>query len=200
MTKAELRRIYLKKQKSISADERSRLSRRIAEKFFAGFDLSSIEALHCFISIAKFNEIDTAPIFRRLWAEFPRIRTLVPRVNFENGKMEAVPYAAGTELLANEWGVHEPTTTAAFDSREVDIVIVPGVAFDESFNRVGYGKGFYDRFLASCRPNCIKIGVSYFPLTDPVSDVAGHDVPVDYCLTPDSLFAHGTAADILFGL
>lgn len=198
MTKAELRRIYLAKQKDISPADRMRLSREIAERFFAQFDLSSINFLHCFIPIEKFNEIDTTPIFQKLWTEFPRIKTLVPRVNFETGSMEGVTYSAGTELIQNKWGIGEPAAGELFSEEVVDLVLVPGIAFDADCHRVGYGKGFYDRFLRNCRSDCVKVGASYFPPVASIMDIAEHDVRLDHCLTPGGVYtAHDLGRDSL---
>jgi 5-formyltetrahydrofolate cyclo-ligase len=53
---------------------------------------------------------------------------------------------------------------------------------------VGYGKGFYDRFLSDCRPHCIKIGLSFFEPEIDIVDVLESDIKLDYCVTPESVF------------
>ena len=71
---------------------------------------------------------------------------------------------------------------------EIDLVIVPLLCFDKKGNRVGYGKGYYDRFLKQCRKDCIKIGFSYFDPIDQVEDINKFDVKLDYGITPDAIY------------
>ena len=184
MTKSELRKIYLAKLTALSTEERQVKSRAIAEFFFQKTDLANTRFLHCFIAIQKFNEIDTSIIFGRLWVEYPKITTVVPRVVFATGEMENLVFGPETETVQNAWNIHEPTHNEYVLTREIDVVLVPGLAFDTSGHRVGYGKGFYDRFLAKCRPDCLKIGLSYFAPVEKVSDAGAHDVRVNSILYP----------------
>lgn len=187
MTKSELRKFYLEKQKAFSAEERAAKSRRIAEQFFKNIDLGGALTLHCFIPIEKFNEIDTMPIFERLWREFPRIQTVVPRVDLETGEMRSLKFASETELVKNAWEIHEPVHQESVEPGEIDMVVVPLLCIDSQGHRVGYGKGFYDRFLSKCSPGCFKIGLSYFAPVDAIGDVHTGDVSLDLCVTPDDV-------------
>ena len=83
MTKSELRRSFLNKRQNVTHAELAAASAKIAVQFFAASDLKNIKVLHCFIPIERFAEVDTRPIFQRLWGEFPEISTVVPRVNHE---------------------------------------------------------------------------------------------------------------------
>lgn len=188
MIKSELRKIYLARQKSIAVDARSEKSRQIADLFFQNFDLDSVKILHSFVAIEKFNEIDTSPIFQQIWKEFPQIQTVVPRIDFESGEMEQVVFTAETVLVQNVWSIHEPEHDATVETDAIDMVLAPLVCFDDRGYRVGYGKGFYDRFLGKCRPDCIKIGLSSFPPVAEISDAGSHDVRLDFCITPDEIF------------
>jgi 5-formyltetrahydrofolate cyclo-ligase len=89
-------------------------------------------------------------------------------------------------LELNQWGILEPNPQSAirYPLSEIDLVIVPLLGFDKQGNRVGYGKGFYDRFLARCRSNVIKVGVSFFDPIDGISDITPLDIRLDYCITP----------------
>lgn len=185
MTKSELRKIYLAKQTSLSLNERDKKSLAIADLFFKDTDLTTMRFLHCFIAIQKFHEIDTSIIFERTWVEYPNITTVVPRVNFATGEMENLVFGPETETVRNAWDIHEPTHNEYVLTREIDIVLVPGLAFDPSGHRVGYGKGFYDRFLAKCRPDCLKIGLSYFAPVEKISDAGTYDIRVDRILYPE---------------
>ena len=80
-------------------------------------------------------------------------------------------------------GIPEPIHKAIYQSNP-DLILVPLLGFDKKGNRVGYGKGFYDRFLAKCRSDVLKVGVSFFEPTDRISDVSPFDIRLDYCITP----------------
>ncbi len=105
MTKANLRDIYLVRQRNLSPAERFGKSKQISNGFFQAFDLSEVNFLHCFIAIEKFNEIDTKLIFQKMWCAFPCIQMLVPRVNFQTGNIENLKFTPETELVKNAWEI-----------------------------------------------------------------------------------------------
>lgn len=188
MNKANLRKIYLEKRDALTHEDIEHYSEQIAERFFQSFDLEKINYLHCFLPIEKFNEIDTKLIFHQVWTAFSHIETLVPRVNFETGEIENLMFTPVTELVENAWMIHEPTHNELVESAKIDVVLVPLLCFDEDGFRVGYGKGFYDKFLKNCRADCLKIGLSYFPPVEEIADREEFDVKLDYCLTPIEVF------------
>ena len=89
----------------------------------------------------------------------------------------------------NQYGIPEPTGGVAVRERDIDIVFIPLLAFDKSGNRVGYGKGYYDRFLSKCRKDVLKIGLSFFPPVDSIEDVDFFDKKLDFCITPERVYA-----------
>ncbi len=188
MKKAELRRLYLDKRRALSPGEVARMSSQIAERFFNEVDLAAVKTLHTFIRIAKFNEFDTSMIYYRIWHERRGIATFAPVTDRETGELEARYFDDAVALTENDWGIREPAGTEKADPTEIDLVIVPLLCFDESGHRVGYGKGFYDRFLARCRPDCLKVGVSLFPPVAAIDDIHDLDVPLDLCITPDRTY------------
>jgi len=190
MLKAELRKIYLARQKSLAARERSEKSLRIAANFFQNFDLREIKYLHCFLPIEKFAEIETKPVLQKIWQDFPQIETLVPRVDFHANEIENLKFTPETELVQNAWDIHEPSHDELVETEKIDLVLVPLLCFDEKGFRVGYGKGFYDRFLKNCRKDCLKIGLSYFPPVPEIVDAGEHDVRLDFYVTPEGIFSH----------
>lgn len=183
MKKSELRKLFLEKRASLTMDEVSKMSEQIAKQFFDNFDLAAFKTLHTFIPIRKFNEVDTAFMFSRLWFEFPAIVTVAPRIHLSDG-LENVKFDANTSLTENRLGIREPADGETIDPQAIDVVIVPLLCFDDRGQRVGYGKGMYDRFLSLCRPDCLKVGVSLFDPVAPVDDISGSDVRLDACLTP----------------
>lgn len=188
MTKSQLRKIYPARQKKLSPFETKQKSELIADSFFRTFDLSKVQILHCFIAIEKFNEIDTMLIFKRLWDNYPHIKTLVPRVNFQIGEIENLKFTIDTKLKNNIWQIKEPVEEEIIETIEIDIILVPLVCFDEKGFRVGYGKGFYDKLLKNCRSDCLKIGLSFFEPTEKIFDVENFDVKLDFCATPKKVW------------
>ncbi len=187
MTKAELRKIYFAKQKNLSPSERIEKSRQIANQFFQSFDLSRIRFLHCFIAIEKFNEVDTSLIFKRFWQEFPQVQTLVPRVNFQTQEIENLKFTPETKLVENAWKIQEPTESESVKTKEIDMALVPLLCFDRRGFRVGYGKGFYDKFLSDCREDVLKIGLSFFDPIAEIADAQEFDVKLNFCVTPKKI-------------
>ena len=188
MTKFDLRKIYLEKQKSFSDTERSEKSRRICNRFFENFDLTKIKFLHVFLTIEKKREIETAFILRHSWKNFPEIATIAARVNFKKMTLENTKFNSETKLVLNKWQILEPTEIDPFEIEKIDAVLVPLLCFDKQGFRVGYGKGFYDKFLGECRKDCLKIGLSYFAPIEKISDAQVFDAKLDFCVTPDAVF------------
>lgn len=168
--------------------ERAEKSGRISDRFFESFNLGKLTYLHCFIAIEKFNEIDTTIIFKRLWNEFPAVKAFVPRVVFETGEIQHLKFTPDTGLVRNIWGIHEPSHDEYVAAEKFDMVLVPGLCFDAEGHRVGYGKGFYDRFLSKCRRDCLKIGLSYFEPIGRIHDIYEGDVTLENVITPEAIF------------
>ncbi len=186
MTKSELRKIYFDKQKSLSGVARTGRSSRIAGNFFERLDLENIRFLHVFLPIEKHGEIETAFIFQRLWKDFPEITVVVPRINFMTMTLENLRFTPETKLVKNRWHISEPPGGEFIETETIDAVLVPLLCFDANGFRVGYGKGFYDRFLSECRKDCLKIGLSYFAATE-ISDAQSFDVRLNFCVTPEAI-------------
>lgn len=190
MTKAELRKQYLERRSSLSLAEIASMSASISEQFFREVDPLTITSVHTFIRIKKLNEVDTSSIYYKIWSSHPWIRTFAPRTNRAAGRLENVEFYPAAELIENKWGIREPAGKDT-DPELLDVVVVPLLCFDESGYRVGYGKGYYDEFLARCRPDCIKAGVSFFPPVARIDDLHEADIPLDLCLTPSRVYRFG---------
>ena len=93
-----------------------------------------------------------------------------------------------TKIKKNEYNIPEPVNGLEVPVSMIEVVFVPLLAFDKKGHRVGYGKGFYDQFLAECRPETIKIGLSFFEAEDQIEDVFESDVQLDYCVTPSKIY------------
>ncbi len=187
MIKSELRKIYLAKQRSLSDFERRDRSRKISDAFFEHFSLQNIRFLHVFLAIERNGEIETSFVFKRLWSDYPEITTVASRVDFQTMTLENLRFAPDTKLVSNRWHIFEPANGELIAIEKIDAVLVPLLCFDERGCRVGYGKGFYDKFLCECRMDCVKIGLSYFAPVTEISDAREYDVKLDYCVTPEEV-------------
>lgn len=191
MNKEELRDTFLKQRIALSDQSCSMMSHTIADKFIETFDLERLNVLHAFIPLAKNKEPDTWIIIDWIQTKYPDIRISLPRVVAKTQQLENFYFDDRFPLKKNKWGLEEPTQGELTDINDIDIVIVPLVAFDKKGNRVGYGKGFYDKFLAGCRPDCKRVGLSFFEAVDSIDDINTLDVPLDHCITPKTFYTFG---------
>jgi len=93
-----------------------------------------------------------------------------------------------TKIKKNEYNIPEPIDGIEVPCSKIDVVFVPLLAFDTTGNRIGYGKGFYDQFLSECKPETIKIGLSFFEAENVIEDVYESDIKLDYCITPHKTY------------
>lgn len=183
MTKAELRKLFIKKRSELDSLQRMTLSEQITKNLFDSFNFKRLSFVHCYLSMENNNEPETGLIIERIRHEFSQISVYVPRVDFRSDEIESIHLERKTNLIKNRWGIPEPVSGKTANPEIFDLVIVPLVCFDKSGNRVGYGKGFYDRFLSRCRKDCIKAGLSFFPPVESISDIYPGDIRLDLCFT-----------------
>jgi 5-formyltetrahydrofolate cyclo-ligase len=125
-------------------------------------------------------------ILDRIRREFPHIRISIPKVNSEKNELENFFFEGMHQLAVNDWGIQEPKQGVPTEPEKIDMVLVPLLVFDEQGNRVGYGKGYYDRFLKKCSPEIKKVGISLFPPVEQIP-VNEFDVPLNSCVTPSGV-------------
>ena len=184
MTKDQIRKIYLPKRASLSEAEFSLLNRKITEQFFASIDLSIVKVLHTFLPIEKQKEVNTWLIIERVRREFPNVRISVPRINNQTSLIESYYFEGLHQMEKNTWGIMEPKQGIPTPIEKIDTVLVPLVAIDKQGNRVGYGRGFYDKFLAQCGGETRKIGLSFFDPVSKIDDATEKDVPLNTAVLP----------------
>ena len=103
--------------------------------------------------------------------------------------MEALLLSPETVYQPNAFGIMEPGSGEVLLPIQIDLVLVPLVAVDLSGYRVGYGKGYYDRFLSTCSKEMITVGFSFFDPLPSIEDLGQHDVPLKFCITPNHTYA-----------
>ncbi|MBC8111595.1 MAG: 5-formyltetrahydrofolate cyclo-ligase [Verrucomicrobia bacterium] len=185
MNKKELRKHFLQQQKVLSLKQQTEFSQQICEQFFNFTDLSEIHTLHIFLPIEKNNEINTWLIINYLQAHFPAIQIAAPKVESSTFTIQNFVLSKETSFIINPWGITEPENGEIIEARQIDLVVLPLLCFDEKGFRVGYGKGFYDRFLANCRTDIKKTGLSYFSPVPMIEDINQFDIAMNVCITPE---------------
>jgi 5-formyltetrahydrofolate cyclo-ligase len=185
MTKSELRSQYkaLRKNLSDSAIEENSLA--IANKVLA-LDLWVKTYFHIFLPIEEQKEVNTEFLLHLLSGKDKEI--VVSKSDFTTRKMTHFLLTDYTKIKKNEYNIPEPVDGIEVPSAKIQVVFVPLLAFDLNGNRVGYGKGFYDQFLAECHPDTLKIGLSFFEAEKLIADVVKTDIRLDFCITPKNCY------------
>lgn len=184
MLKKELRLNYLQFRNELSSETISNYSLEIANRVLE-LPVWKFDFYHLFLSIAEKNEIDTGFIMSILQGKDKNI--VLPKV-FDDTNLVHYLLTDNTILRKNKWNIPEPVDGLEVPPLKIDVVFIPLLAFDKLGYRVGYGKGFYDKFLKECREDVIKIGLSLFKPVDKISDTQKYDVPMDYCVTPEKVY------------
>lgn len=173
---------------ALSETEYAQLNFQLYQHFFATIDLSFIKVLHTFLPIHSKKEPDTWLIIDRIQREFPHIRISIPRVNNQKEELENFYFEGLHQLSTTEWGIQEPKQGIPTESEKIDLVLVPLLAFDERGHRIGYGKGYYDKFLQHLKASALKLGVSFFPPEKTLPEISTSDISLTHVITPLNLY------------
>ena len=189
MNKKDLRKKYRELRQQLSENEIEELSLQIANQLIR-LDIWEHNFYHLFLPIEIHKEVNTEYILQVLAGKDKNI--VISKSDFETREMTHFLLTDNTKISKNEYGIPEPIETEIngieINSKKIDVVFVPLLAFDEKGNRVGYGKGFYDKFLSECKPEVLKIGLSFFESETIISDVLTTDIQLDLCVTPSKVY------------
>lgn len=184
MLKKELRQKYKVLRQNLTTTEIENLSLAIANEILK-LPIWDKTYFHVFLPIEEQKEVNTEFILHLLSGKDKEI--VISKSDFETRNMTHFLLTDNTKIKKNEYNIPEPVDGLEVSSTKIDVVFVPLLAFDQKGNRVGYGKGFYDKFLAECKPKTIKIGLSFFEPEELISDVFESDVVLDYCVMPSGV-------------
>ena len=180
MTKNELRKKYKDLRSKLSLGEIEDKSIAIANKLLQ-LPIWDKDFYHIFLSIIEHKEVNTEFILSILSGKDKNI--ILSKSDFKTSTMNHFLLTDSTIIKTNKWNIPEPVDGIEIQPNKIDVVFIPLLAFDKKGNRVGYGKGFYDKFLDECKPETIKIGLSFFEAEEIIQDVFESDVKLDYCVT-----------------
>lgn len=187
MIKSEARKIYREKRNALSHAERLRLDDLLLIQFQKA-ELPFLHTILSFRSIEENGEPDTKAFTAFLEFRNPALNIAYPKVNKESKGMQAVLTDADTPFQKGLYNVPEPLSDHIISPEAFDLILVPMLICDQNGYRVGYGKGFYDRYLMYTRDNCIKVGFSYFEPIEEIADKNEFDVPLNLCITPQKIY------------
>ncbi len=187
MKKSALRTIYKEKRNKLSATEINKLDDLLLIQFQKA-DIPLIQSLFSYWPIKELKEPDTHLFTDYIEFRNPELILAYPRTDFLLNEMIAIVVNPETDFIKNEYNIYEPAEGDVLSADEIDMIFVPLLAFDKIGYRVGYGKGFYDRYLTECKKGCLKVGFSYFEPVDEITDKDEFDVPLDLCITPHNIY------------
>ena len=181
MFKKEIRLKYKELRQALSENQIEELSLAIANEVLL-LPIWEKTYFHVFLPIEEQKEVNTEYLLHLLSGKDKEI--CISKSDFESRKMTHFLLTDNTKIKKNEYNIPEPVDGIEVPSNKMEVVFIPLLAFDKQGNRVGYGKGFYDKFLAECHPNTVKIGLSFFEPEEVISDVNATDIQLNYCVTP----------------
>ncbi|MDG2491878.1 MAG: 5-formyltetrahydrofolate cyclo-ligase [Flavobacteriaceae bacterium] len=184
MDKSQIRIHYKKLREKLSEDEVMERSLNIANQCLE-LPVWEKQIFHLFLTIEDQKEVDTSLILTLLQGKDKEV--VVPKI-LDKENLQHFLLTDQTCFEVNSLGIPEPKSGIEIEPSKIDVVFIPLLAFDSTGNRIGYGKGFYDRFLALCKPDCIKIGLSFFDHNQSKIVSEATDVPLDYCVTPERVY------------
>lgn len=184
MQKLDIRTEFKEKRKSLSLEDKINQSKKIAQVIVDNFNIDN-KVVSVYLPIERFNEIDTSFLIHKLKKAKAKIHT--PVSDFNTLELKHLIYDNNTIIKNNEWGIPEPMNGESIEPFGFDIVFVPLLAVDVEGYRVGYGKGFYDRFLSQCRSDTIFIGLNYFENLVEIDDLNDSDIPIHFLVTPNRI-------------
>lgn len=187
MTKKQLRQLYTARRRQLTQPVYEDMNRLLLQQF-QKLDLTGIQCIHMFLPAQERREPDTCLIRNWLRSGHPQIMRVFPKADFTDCTMRSYADDQHLQTAVNPMGIPEPVAGTPIDDTQIDLIIVPLLAFDRQGYRVGYGKGFYDRFIACCRPNVQLTGLSFFPPVDHIDDLHEFDQPLHQCITPDGIW------------
>lgn len=186
MNKKELRIKYKELRQKLSLEEIEEKSLAVANQLLK-LNIWDNTYFHIFLPIEEHKEVNTEYILHILQAKDKEI--VISRSNFETTSMQHFLLTDNTKIKRNKYNIPEPINGLNVPSDMIDVVFVPLLTYDKHGNRVGYGKGFYDKFLSECKPDVVKIGLSFFEPEELIEDTFENDIKLDFCVNIKRIYA-----------
>ncbi len=183
MNKSELRESMRALRRKMTAAEVGEKSERIQQCLF-GFD-KYINAKTVMLYVSAFKEPSTEAVIRDALLRGKNVA--VPVSNAETETITPSYICGFDSLKKGAYGILEPEVILPADIYDIDFILVPGIAFDKRGNRMGFGKGYYDKLLRDCRAEKTALCYEYQMLDEIPSDI--HDIPMNTIITEENIYA-----------
>jgi 5-formyltetrahydrofolate cyclo-ligase len=187
MIKKELRKIYKEQRLGIASKEKLKWDDLMLIQF-QQFDFGNAQTLLTYWPMTHSNEPNTHLYSSYLRHTIPNLQMAYPVVDLVTGIMHAILINEETVYHTSAYGITEPKEGAIVSPIDIDIIFVPQLIYDKQGFRVGFGKGYYDKFLVQCRDDAVTIGFNYFEPINKIEDVNEFDIPLNYCITPQTIY------------
>lgn len=186
MDKQSIREEYLIKRKVLTPEVINDQSKIITERLLDFLEeLPEIRHIHIFFPIRRFHEVNTFPLFEQLQRSGYLLYT--SEVNQSEDALDTFEISEVKEFKVSSWGIPVPVGAVKVDPDYIQMVLIPLLAFDKKGYRIGYGKGYYDKFLAKMAESVQKVGLSFFPPSNEIPSEP-HDIGLNYCITPEKIY------------
>jgi 5-formyltetrahydrofolate cyclo-ligase len=174
--KRRIRHRVLDARDALTPDQRTAMGERISDRFLG---LPEVEAARTVMLFWSFgSEVPTGPLLERLHERGATVALPV----IEGSELVPVRFAPGDPTEATSFGAREPVGGLRIEPGRLEVVAVPGVAFDRDGRRIGYGAGYYDRLLPITRAAAVAVAFG-LQVLDEELPAGGADVPVDLIVT-----------------
>ena len=140
---------------------------------------------HVFMSSKEKKEVETTKILSYLYS---LNKIVVTSKMLNNQNLAHLRIDQTTRFIENSYNILEPDSLKEIESTELDIVFIPLLCFDKQGNRLGYGGGYYDKFLSKTKNSVLKIGLSFFEPVELIEGINKFDIPLDMCVTPEKVY------------
>lgn len=184
-----IRRELLKRRNSLNEDDVSSFSQLIIGKILRMQEFFESNVIMTYINFD--NEVITTDLINKCFLMGKKV-TVPAIVNIDDKKTKMVTSQIydWNCMVKGKYGILQPDYRFLhiIEPKEIDFILIPGIAFDKKKNRLGFGKGYFDRFLIQTRKNCYKVGLAYdFQVIDELP-VESHDIPLDFIVTEKRIF------------
>ncbi|SFU04509.1 5-formyltetrahydrofolate cyclo-ligase [Algoriphagus locisalis] len=185
LDKHQLRTYYKELRASLSEEEIEQKSLQIKGNVISFLNgRKGLNHFHLFFPIPKHREVNTFPI--KAYLEENGAAVYTSRVDPKSLQLKTLRLKPNTKFQFDKWGIPVPEEFDLVSNDLIQVVFIPLLAYDQKGNRIGFGKGYYDAFLAGLDPSVLKVGLSFFaPELSILPEL--HDIPLDYCITAEKI-------------
>ncbi len=185
MLKSAARKLLLNQRQALTNTDCLKMDDLLLIQF-QRLDWSNVQCIGSFFPLEAHNEPNSLLLIKYLKAILPGLVVAYPRVDENTATMQF--YVETDHLELNRWGIYEPLPIELVRQEQMDAVLVPLIGFDLVGHRIGFGKGFYDRYFENYPLHKPRIGISYFEPVSKIEDTHEFDVPLTHCITPSNSY------------